>query len=85
MADSSDLPADVAELIRRHEGAVHVSTARRAGVPGSRLQRLAREGRLTRLATGIYAPASEVADLDAWARLASGRMRSLWRTVRVRT
>lgn len=68
MVDSSDLPADVAELIRRCRGAVHVRTARRAGVPGSRLQRLAREGRLTRLASGIYAPTSEVADLDAWAR-----------------
>lgn len=68
MAERTDLPADIAELIRRFGGVVHARTARRAGISGGRLQQLAAEHRLSRLAVGIYAPASDVADLDDWAR-----------------
>lgn len=67
MANPWELPADIDELIRRHGGAVHTATARRAGISRKRLQRLADDGRLTRLATGIYAPTTEIADLDPWA------------------
>ncbi|HSI92751.1 MAG TPA: type IV toxin-antitoxin system AbiEi family antitoxin domain-containing protein [Jiangellaceae bacterium] len=42
--------------------------SRRAGISRKRLQRLTDDGRLTRLATGIYAPTTEIADLDPWAK-----------------
>lgn len=50
-----------------------------------RLQRLVDDGRLTRLATGIYAPTAEVADLDRGRSSGSEHGRSPRRTDRTRT
>lgn len=70
MANAEDgLPYEIRQLIADAGGAIDTRTAKQAGVTRSRLQRLSDDGLLTRLAPGIYAPAS-AAKLDDWKRFA---------------
>lgn len=64
------IPTDVAELIARGGGVLLRSTAEQAGLPTSRIYPLVANGALTTLLPGCFAPASDVAKLDAWGRFA---------------
>ncbi|WP_162606155.1 type IV toxin-antitoxin system AbiEi family antitoxin domain-containing protein [Jiangella asiatica] len=62
------VPDDIAELLARGHGIVHVTDARPAGVVPSRLTRLVRSGRLVRLAPGCYADTAAFDAEPPWER-----------------
>lgn len=66
------IPADVAELVRRQHGVVSVAVASAAGIDPRRLYRLRDAGLLTALAPGCFALTSAVHDSDEWSRFRLG-------------
>src|SRR5690606_15770215 len=67
---TTELPAEVREVISRGGGILRASAAVAAGVSESRLRRLTAAGLLTRVAKGSYVDAKAMRKLDEWQRVA---------------
>jgi hypothetical protein len=66
---SGELPADVAEILRRGGGVFRVKDADAAGIDAGKILRLSKSGLLTRLAEGCYVATERIAELDEWSLL----------------
>lgn len=64
----SELSPPIADLVKRGCGVVDVRSAKNSGFSTRRIQRLASEGRLVRLARGCYADREEFDSADPWRR-----------------
>ncbi|MFW6091263.1 MAG: type IV toxin-antitoxin system AbiEi family antitoxin domain-containing protein [Actinomycetota bacterium] len=67
---TTEIPADVREVISRGGGILRASAAIAAGIPESRLRRLVAAGLLARVAEGSYVDAKAMRKLDEWQRFA---------------